>query len=246
MASTFYSTTMTNSQTQDMRDGAIIGIINIFGISYSTLFALQFLLFHFPSSPEMIMSALCVICLSGGAILWHLSSLFYRAIMVLSGKNQTDWQILEFGGALVLIYAATISSVVLLFATPLSVQVGYLFSFTLVAVGHLVDLVAWDVGTSVVRLRFPYHCASLCLFSFVPIMHALAATFPRVPLLAIQLGRTAMLNALGAAIYLLRPLERLGVFGGWKFELYVMHSILAYSLVLYSQAVLRGVLESVQ
>ncbi|CAG8372271.1 unnamed protein product [Penicillium salamii] len=246
MISTSNSTTMTNSQTQVMRDGAIIAIINIFGISYSTLFVLQFLLFHFPSSPEMIMSSLSLISLSGGAILWHLSSLFYRAISAFNGKDTTDWQILEFGGALVLIYAATIPSVVLLFPTLPSVQLGYLFSFTLAAVGNLVDFLARDFGTPEARLIFPYHCASLCLFSLVPMMHTLTATAASISPLAVQFGRGAMLNALVAAIYLLRPLERLCVFGGWRLELYVMHSVLAYSIVLYSQAVLRAVLESAQ
>ncbi|CAG8320861.1 unnamed protein product [Penicillium salamii] len=235
---------MTNSQTQVMRDGAIIAIINIFGISYSTLFVLQFLLFHFPSSPEMIMSSLSLISFSGGAILWHLSSLFYRAISAFNGKDTTDWQIFEFGGALVLIYAATVSSMVLLFPTLPSVQLGYLFSFTLAAVGNSVDLLARDFGTSEARLIFPYHCTSLCLFSLAPMMHTLTATAASISPLAVQFGRSAIFNALGVAIYLLRPLERLCVFGGWRFELYVMHSILAYSIVLYSQAVLRAVLES--
>ncbi|CAG8006035.1 unnamed protein product [Penicillium salamii] len=156
-----------------MCDGAIIAIINIFGISYSTLFVLQFLFFHFPLSPEMIMS-----------------SLF-------------------------LIFFTTVSSMVLLFPMLLSVQLGYLFSFTLATIGNLVDFLAQDFATSISPL-------------------------------AVQFGWSVILNALSVAIYLLRPLEKLCMFGGWRFELYVMHSILTYSIVLYSQAVLCAMLESAQ
>ncbi|CAG7915515.1 hypothetical protein DTO013E5_10136 [Penicillium roqueforti] len=237
---------MADLGTQNMRDGAIIATISIFGISYFSLFGLQFLLFHFPSSPAMILNSLSLIFFSGGAILWYLFSLVYRAIAAFNDKDTTDWQILEFGGALVLIYAATIPSVVLLFPTLPSVQLGYLFSFTLVAVGNLVDFLAWDLSSSVARLRFPYHCTSLCLFSLVPIIHALTGTLSSISPLAVQFGQCAMFNALGATLYLLRPLERLCVFGGWRLELYVMHSILAYSVVIYSQAVLCAVLESAQ
>ncbi|CAG7964495.1 unnamed protein product [Penicillium salamii] len=172
---------------QNMRDDAIIATISIFGISYFSLFGLQFLLFHFPSSPAIILNSLSLIFFS----------------------------------------RATIPSVVLLFSTLPSVQLGYLFSFTLVAVGNLVDFLAWDLSSSVARLRFPYYCTSLCLFSLVLIIHALTGTLSSISPLAVQFGQ-------------------LCVFGGWRLELYVMHSILAYSVVIYSQAVLCAVLESAQ
>lgn len=88
-----------------------------------------------------------------------------------------------------------------------------------------------------------YHCYSLLLFPLVPIINALSGTLSNVSLLAAQFGRTAVFNTLAAGLCLPRTLERLCVFGGWRFELYVMLFVLA--LASYSQAVLRAVCISI-
>jgi predicted membrane channel-forming protein YqfA (hemolysin III family) len=68
-----------------------------------------------------------------------LSSFVYRLISAFQGDDAANWQKLEFGGDLILIWASTIPTVVLLFPAQPSIQLGYLFAFTLVAVGNLVD-----------------------------------------------------------------------------------------------------------
>jgi predicted membrane channel-forming protein YqfA (hemolysin III family) len=235
---------MPNYELQSLRDSAVITIIDIFGLTYFSLFVLQFLLFHFPSSPDAIINSLSVISFSGGGLLWYLSSLIYRTISAFQGDGAAHWQKLEFGGALILIWASTVPAVVLQFTTQPSIQLGYLFAFTLVAVGNLVDFLVCDPTISTARMRFPYHCISLGLLSLVPTIHALTGSLPSPPPLAIQLGHFAFCTTIGAAIYRIQPLEAIGVFGSWRSSLYVMHLVLAYSAVSYSRVVLETALGS--
>lgn len=233
---------MSNPEIQSLRDSAVIIIIDLFGLTYFSLFVLQYLLFHFPSTPDAIINSLSVISFCGGGILWYLSSLFYRLISAFQGDDAANWQKLEFGGVLILIWASTIPAVVLLFPAQPSIQLGYLFAFTLVAVGNLVDFLIWDPSISTARTRFPYHCVSLGLLSLVPTIHALTGTVPALPLLAVQIGHFAICNTFGAAVYMIQPLETIGIFGSWRPSLYMMHLVLAYTAVRYSRVVLETAL----
>ncbi|KAJ5346170.1 Hly-III-related protein [Penicillium brevicompactum] len=233
---------MSNPEVQSLRDSAVIIIIDLFGLTYFSLFVIQYLLFHFPSTPDAIINSISVISFCGGGILWYLSSLFYRLISAVQGDDAADWQKLEFGGVLIFIWASTIPAVVLLFPAQPSIQLGYLFAFTLVAVANLVDFFIWDPSISTARTRFPYHCVALGLLSLVPTIHALTATVPALPLLAVQLGNFAICNALAAAVYMIQPLETIAIFGSWRSSLYMMHLVLAYTAVLYSGVVLETAL----
>ncbi|CAG7951001.1 unnamed protein product [Penicillium nalgiovense] len=236
------SSAMAGPDVQSMRDCAVLSIINVFGISYFYLFMIHFLLFHFPSSPAEIFVAMSVLVFCAGVIIWCLLSLVYRALHAFQGNDAVDLQKLEFAGALVMIWTATIPSAVLLFRTQPSLQLGYLCAFTILAVGTLVDFLIWDSSHDA-RYRFPYICVSLGLLSLIPIIHSLTGTPQTSPSLAIHYGRVTMWNTLGAAFYLLRPLERTGAVSGWRPSLYVMHVVLAYSAVTYSRVILHTVLE---
>ncbi|KAJ5531433.1 Hly-III-related protein [Penicillium freii] len=234
---------MVEAKAQTLHDCAILAIISIFGLSYFYLFMIHFLLFHFPSSPGEILDSLSVLVYCAGVILWCLSSLVYRILYASHGSDAAEWQKLELGGILVLIWTTTIPSVVLLFRAQPSLQLGYLAAFTVVAVGTLVDFLVWDPRICAARYRFPYSCISLGLLSLIPTIHTLTGTFQTPPLLAVHFGRVAIWNSLGAVFYLLRPLERMGVVNGWRPSLYVMHLVLAYSAVTYSRVILHTVLE---
>ncbi|KAJ5500668.1 Hly-III-related protein [Penicillium expansum] len=231
---------MASPQAHTLRDCTILAIISIFGLSYFYLFVIHFFLFHFPR----ILDSLSVLVFCAGVILWCLSSLVYRILYASHGRDVAEWQKLELGGALVLIWTTTIPSVVLLFRPQPSLQLGYLAAFTVVAVGTLVDFLVWDPSICAARYRFPYSCVSLGLLSLIPTIHSLTGTFQGPPLLALHFGRVAMWNSFGAVFYLLRPLERVGVVNGWRPSLYVMHLILAYSAVTHSRVILYTVLEN--
>lgn len=85
---------------------------------------IHFLLFHFPSSPAEILVAISVLVFCAGIIVWYLLSLIYRVLHMFQGNDAINFQKLEFGGALVLIWTATIPSAVLLFRTQPSLQLG--------------------------------------------------------------------------------------------------------------------------
>ncbi|KAJ5500636.1 Hly-III-related protein [Penicillium expansum] len=174
-------------QAHTLRDCAILAIISIFGLSYFYLFVIHFFLFHFPSSPGGILDSLSVLVFCAGVILWCLSSLVYRILYASHGRDVAEWQKLELGGALVLIWTTTIPSVVLLFRPQPSLQLGYLAAFTVIAVGTLVDFLVWDPSICAARYRFPYSCVSLGLLSLIPTIHALTGTFQGPPIIGITL-----------------------------------------------------------
>lgn len=235
---------MAEPKAQSLHDFAILTIINVFGLLYFYLFVVHFLLFYFPSSPRGILDSLSVLFFCAGVIFWCTSSLFYRFLDAFRGNDAAEWQKLEFGATLVLIWATTLPSAVVLFHTEPYLQLGYISAFTVVAVGILVDFVICDPSCCAVRYRFPYSCVSLGLLSLVPTIYALTGKSQSAPSLAIHHGRMAIWNSLGATFYLFRPLERIGVVNGWRPSLYVMHLVLAYNAVTYSRAVLHAVAQN--
>ncbi|KAJ5642663.1 Hly-III-related protein [Penicillium lividum] len=233
---------MPGSDTQNRRDCAMGAITSIFGLSYFFLFVLQFLLFHFPSSQDAIIGALAVIFFGAGVIVWCLCSLFYCVCGAIQSGNGADWQRLEWGGGLFLIWTATLPTIVFLFPNQPCLQIGYLSAFTVLAVGNLLEFLFCDPLPSALRIRFPYHCASLGLLSLVPSMYTLAAPVQNSPTLAVEFSRMVMTNILGATLYLLRPLERLAVVQGWRPSIHTMRLVVICSLVTYSKAVMQAAL----
>ncbi|KAJ5775837.1 uncharacterized protein N7511_000848 [Penicillium nucicola] len=234
---------MADPKAQSLRDFAILTIINVFGLLYFYLFVIHFLLFYFPSSPDRILDSLSVLAFCAGVIIWCLSSLFYRFLDAFRGNDAAEWQHLEFGAILVLIWTSTLPAAVVLFRNEPSLRLGYLSAITVVAVGILVDFVVYDSSARAAQNRFPYSCISLGLLSLIPAIYALTGTFQSPPALAVQFSRLALGNILGTTFYLLRPLERLGLVNGWRPSLYVMHIVLAYNAVSYSRYLLPAVLQ---
>lgn len=238
------SNAMASQQTEKLRDCAVITIIHLFGASYFLLFVLHFLIFHFPSTPNAILNSVAVLSFCAGVLLWCSSSIFYRAINAAAQCNTADWQKIEFFGVLVLISATTIPFVVLQFAAQPSVQLSYLSALVLVTVGLLVDLFAVDPTGSVIRERFPYHCASLGFLVLIPAIHALSdRPFQHLPLV-VQFGKVTTYNSLVAILFLLRPLERMSVITGWRPSLYAMHLGLIYNAITFSMDILHVMISS--
>jgi predicted membrane channel-forming protein YqfA (hemolysin III family) len=233
---------MPDTSGENLRDCAIITLISVFGISYFFLFAVQYLIFHFPPTPADIVGTLSVIFFAFGVIGWYLLCLSYRVIASFHEDQAACWQRLEFGGVLLLIWTTTLPTVVLLFPTQPFLQLGYLAMFSLVFVGSLVDLFMYDPSIAMIRVRFPYYCASLGILALVPMIHSFTESPHAAPELAIAFGRMAMMNTMGAVFYLLRPLERTGLVPGWQPSLYMMHFVLAYSAFQYSQAIVQSLI----
>jgi predicted membrane channel-forming protein YqfA (hemolysin III family) len=224
-----------------LRDSTVIAIVDIFGISYFSLFTLQCLLFQFPVSHADISNSLATLLFGVGVVSWCFLSLAYRILLVLGSTNACYWEKLEFGGILLLIYATTISYVALQFSTHSLVQLGYICAISLLFVGHLVEVLVQTPGTPVSSVKFQYHCTSFGLLALVPIIHGLAGPLGQPVPLTLEVARVAVYNGLGAMQYFVRPLERMGLFQGWQPSLYIMHLVLVYSAVMLSSNILPAV-----
>lgn len=226
----------------NIRDSALVAATGIFGISYFSIYVLQFLIFHFPSSQSEIINALLVIFFGAGVILWCLSGLIHCIIHAFHGDKAAYWQRFELGVFLFLIWTTTLPTIIILFPGQTFFQLGYLSIFTIIAVGKMLDLLLCDPGTEALHVYFLYHCASLVLLSLVPAIHAFMSTVHTPPPLAVEFGRMVISNVLGAAFFLLQPLERMGLVHDWRPSLYAMQLVLAHSIVTYSRAVLQATL----
>jgi predicted membrane channel-forming protein YqfA (hemolysin III family) len=235
---------MADFNVHNLRDCAILATINIFGLSYFSLFSLQILTVYFPSFPGAITTTLSVIFLSAGVILWCSSSLIYRAITAFQDSEAPEWGKIESGALLLLIWASTIPAIVLLFESQPWIQLSYVSVYTLIAIGNIVDFLVSDSHASAIQIRFPYYCVFLGLLSVVPAIHAFAEKPHDPSPLAIAFGRMVIYNALGGAFFLFQPLERIGITDRWRPSLYIMHLVLVYNMVSYSRVVLETALAS--
>lgn len=233
---------MPNCNTLNIRDSALIAVTSIFGISYFSLFVLQFLFFHFPSSQSEIINALAIIVFGAGVIVWCLSGLIGRIICVCHGDEAANWQRFELSAFLFLIWTTALPTIIILFPAQPFIQLGYLSVFTIITVGKVVDFLFCEPGAGALHVYFLYHCASLVLLSLVPAIHALIGTVHTPPPLAAEFGRMVISNVLGAAFFLLQPLERMGLVHGWRPSLHAMQLVLAHSIITYSSAVLQATL----
>jgi predicted membrane channel-forming protein YqfA (hemolysin III family) len=232
---------MDGSTILTLRNSTVIAILDIFGISYFSLFTLQCLLFHFPVFHADISNSLATLLFGVGVVSWCVLSLTYRTLLVLGSTNASDWEKLEFGGILLLIYTTTTSYVALQFSTRPVVQLGYICAISLLFVGHLVEGLVQTSSTPVTSIKLQYHCASLALLALVPIIHSLAGSLGQPVPLSLEVARVAVYNGLGAMQYFVRPLERMGLFQGWQPSLYIMHLVLVYSAVMLSPNIMPAV-----
>lgn len=231
---------MQNPTAKSLRDFTVLALINAFGAVYFSFFSVYLCILYFPSSPSSILKLISVIFFCCGMIFWCLTSLVYRTTKLFNDTNQSEWQKLEFCGAMVLISATTIPYVVLQFSTQSSIRLGYVCALSLATVAHLVDFLLVDREAHVARARFPYHCTSLGLLSLVPAIYAVAEPDYIASPLTYQLLRTALCIALCALNYAIRPLERLKIICGWQPSLYLLHLSVVYSALAYSKSIVEN------
>lgn len=221
-----------------LRDSSVIGILNLFGISYFSVFTLQRLLFHFPASNADICSFLAVLLFGVGFIYWSCLSLTRRTLLVLGSSRSPDWEVLDFVGVFLFIYSTAISFVSLQFAEWPSIQLGYICAITWIFVAHLAEVLEEPSGAPIAMLKFQYHATSLVLLTLGPVIHAFVGEFGMSGPLAAAIARFSIYNGFGTAQYVLQPLERMGFFRGWQPSLYIMHLVLLFSAVRLSVHIL--------
>jgi predicted membrane channel-forming protein YqfA (hemolysin III family) len=217
-------------------------MIGLFGLSYFSILAAQVLLFHFLPKRCQLLGLLSVIVFSIGVIIWCLSTVLPQVMSTVRGSRGASWQKFELASVLVLIWASTLPTIALLFEGQPLLQSGYFVMLTITCIGGVFDTLSCNPDISAVQTRFPYHCVSLGLLCLAPAIQALTETRPTFPTLATDFIYMAFRNSLGAAFYLIGPLERSNGVFRLRPSLYVMHLVIICSLVSYSRALMKLVL----
>jgi hypothetical protein len=146
---------------------------------------------------------------------------------------------LELGAVLAVIWTSTLPTVLHLFESRPSLQLGYTILLASAFLGSFLDYIVSSLDSSLIRIRFPYHCTSLGLLCLAPAAQALIETRPASPTLAAEFIRMVVRNCLGATIYLTSPLERFNVLPRLQPSLCVMYLCVIFSLVTYSKALMQ-------
>ncbi|RDH26263.1 hypothetical protein BDQ94DRAFT_164622 [Aspergillus welwitschiae] len=197
------------------RDGLMLGLIHLFGISYFVCFVVSFFLYHFPKSPGAILKAQVVTFYSMGVLLWELSSLTCT---------------------MALIYTTAVPSIAAAHRQQSYLRSVYLSGLTSLAIGKISTILAQTSDSSMARSSFHWDCLWLGFWALVPSVHALQ-TQESPPPLTVNLVRIATWSLLAAAGCAAQVPERLELVGNWHPSLYAMHLVLVWSSISYAQGV---------
>jgi predicted membrane channel-forming protein YqfA (hemolysin III family) len=217
------------------RDGTVVVLVHLLGISYFMFFLISFLLHHFPTSPDTIYRAQVVTFYCVGVLLWSLCSLIYRTLWIFFGDNAAYWQKLEMAGTLGLIYATAIPYMAFAYDQQRYFRHGYLFCLAILTVGRITATFAQRSDESDNANHFRRDCAWLGLLVLAPAIQALCQSRGDPPSLAIGLIRFAGWNVLGALCYLARVPERVGMVGKLRPSLYMVHLLLVLNNISYGR-----------
>lgn len=202
------------------------------------MFLCQFVIFRFPATPECIPMALSMIAFGSGVILWSLCVFSHRALNVFEVRTTQEQKNITWCGLLFLVWTAALPTIVILFPAQPLLQLGYMIVFTIIALGNLPEYAAADeTVTETPPPRLPIHMICVVLLALVPTIHALAEPVTTSSSLATAFGRFVLSSALGAAVYLFEPFEKITATPNWNPSLHVMHLILVFSLISYSRVV---------
>ncbi|KAJ5556737.1 hypothetical protein N7494_000652 [Penicillium frequentans] len=220
---------------------AIVSLISFSGLSYFSVLVAQVLFFRSPPVGNGVLMTLSMIIFFASIMLWCSSAFFNQIMSTFRKHHRTTSRRsqLELGAVLSVIWTSTLPTVLHLFKSRPSVQVGYTVLLASAFLGSVLDYVASGLDSSLIRIRFPYHCTSLGLLCLAPAAQALFETRPANPTLATEFIRMVVKNCLGAAIYVTSPLERFNILPRLQPSLCVMYLCVIYSLVIYSKALMQ-------
>ncbi|GKZ75327.1 hypothetical protein AnigIFM50267_005443, partial [Aspergillus niger] len=192
------------------RDGLILGLIHLFGISYFVCFVASFLLYHFPKSPGAILKAQVVTFYSTGVLLWELSSLTCQSSWIFHGDKTASWRKFQMAATMALIYTTAVPSIVATYRQQTYLRSVYLSGLTSLVIGKISAILAQTSDASMARSNFQWNCLWLGFWALVPSVHALQ-TQESPPPLTVNLVRIATWSLLAAAGCAAQIPERLGV-----------------------------------
>lgn len=219
------------------RDGAVLILIHLIGLSYFSFFLVAFLLWHFPTSPDTIGKAQAVALYCSGILLWCLSSLAHSVRCFLHGRNAVVRLNLARAGTLVLIYTTAVPLVVFEDGQHTHLRLVYLSGLTIAVVGTMADLVSQSLCPFGSADAFRSSCLALGLLASLPPIYIIHQAGANHSTLATEFLRLAGWNLLAGLGYLARLPERLGLVGEWKPSLYVIHLTVLWNAISYGRHV---------
>ncbi|CAG8069312.1 unnamed protein product [Penicillium salamii] len=140
---------------------------------------------------------------------------------------------------LFLVWTAALPTIAFLFPAQPLLQLGYASAFTVIAVGSFSEAYLKEIKNGTFPGQLCLQFSSVGLLALVPTIHALAEPLHAPSPLAAAFGPLVLINLFGRALYVLRPLERIGTVRSWQPSLHGMHLVLTYGLVEYSKAVMQ-------
>lgn len=221
----------------------ILGLaVGVFGFSYFLIYVCQVLIFHFPSTPDSITDALAVVGFGVGTALWYANVIYHQILRIFQDEDSEEKPSTIWVGSLSLIWTATLPTITYLFPDQPLLQLWYISSFTVIVVGNLPGYLFYEQSVEGPSSHVMLHLASVGLLALMPTVHTLAEPVSTSPQFAIAFafGQLMMGGLAGWAVYLLRPLERMGIVQNWRPSIHAMHLIWTYSLVSFSNAALEA------
>lgn len=216
--------------------GAIIGSLGFF---YFLVYTLQFLLFHMPSSPEVVPATLAVLLFALSVAFCHLYTSVHFFLGLISDEPLAEERQLITLVGIISIWASALPTVAFLLPAWSWIQVGYMAGFTVVVLGHLPRSFRRTLQRNEPGPSTPLAVLSIIMLSLTPTIHALVGPASLPTTLAIAFTKLLVSNILGLVIFLLQPLEMLGMAHRWRASFHVMYLIATFTVIAYSQEVMR-------
>ncbi|KAJ5267484.1 hypothetical protein N7478_010292 [Penicillium angulare] len=212
--------------------GAIIASV---GFLYFLVYAVQFLLFHLPTSLDLVPTAVLVLLFAVSIASCYLyAALSYVIEIITDEPLASESGLIKLAGT-ISIWATALPAAGFLLPIWSWTQLGYLVGLTAVALGHLQVRNRQSTPRSGTSLDI----LSIIMLALMPTMHALAgpASFPTP--LATAFVKLLASNILGLVIYMLQPLEALGVPHHWGPSFHAMCLMTTLALIVYSHEVMQ-------
>ncbi|KAJ5267921.1 hypothetical protein N7478_010729 [Penicillium angulare] len=211
--------------------GAIIASV---GFLYFLVYAVQFLLFHLPTSLDLVPTAVLVLLFAVSIASCYLYVALSFVIEIITDEPlASESSLIKLVGT-ISIWATALPTTAFLPIWSWT-QLGYLVGLTAVVLGYLQA----RNGQSTPRSGTSLDILSIIMLALMPTMHALAGPASFSTPLATAFVKFLASNILGLVIYMLQPLEALGVPHHLGPSFHAMCLMTTFALIVYSHEVMQ-------
>lgn len=233
------------SHPRNARDSALEATIGAFGFLYFIFYALQPLVFHFPSTAEHIPGAVVVVGFGVGIALWYVDLIHHGALYVFQSDGERKEHKTSHVDCMFLLWTTTLPTIYFLFQGQMLLQIWYALTFTMVTIGDIWECQSYGKATKAAFRPESLQVTSFGLLALIPTIHAYAepTSVPSHLAVAVAFGRLMIGGILGGALYILRPLERMEIVRDWRPSLHGARLIWTWCLVKFSKSVLEAAID---